>query len=172
MKIQTAGEQKYYDFIQERMNRLSTARIVWISLLCVALICSFSNIKMAVILGAIGVLLAVTNTKSVKALENKTEELPDKAEFFHQMTAPDNLEIPEAHILITKDYVLVMKTDLMIYQLDKMDKIEVGMAKDVQKTLFLTDKAGVRNEIISTMKGDGMQEEFDKVYLRLKARMN
>lgn len=32
MRIQTAGEQKYYDFIQERAKRLQTGMIVWGSL--------------------------------------------------------------------------------------------------------------------------------------------
>ena len=38
MAIQTAGEQKYYDFIEERAKSLRTGMIVWISLLAVALI--------------------------------------------------------------------------------------------------------------------------------------
>lgn len=171
MKIETAGQQKYYNFIEDRVKRLTTTRIVWVSLMCVALICSFSNMKIAAILGVAGALLAVLNTRSIKALDSKLEKLPDQKDFFRQITAPRNLELPEAHIIVMKDYVLVTKNDVMILQLSDMEKMEVGMVQDVQKTLFLTDKAGKRHEIISTIKGDGMQETFDKVYYRLEKNM-
>ena len=61
MNIQTAGQQKYYDFIQERAKRLKTGMIVWMSLLCLALISLSNNVVIAVIMALIGITLAVTN---------------------------------------------------------------------------------------------------------------
>ena len=43
MAIQTAGEQKYYDFIEERARSLRTGMIIWISLLAAALIAIFNS---------------------------------------------------------------------------------------------------------------------------------
>ena len=43
MAIQTAGEQKYYDFIEERARSLRTGMIIWISLLAAALIAVFNS---------------------------------------------------------------------------------------------------------------------------------
>ena len=44
MAIETAGQQKYADLTAKRIKSLQTGMIVWISLLCLALICSFDNI--------------------------------------------------------------------------------------------------------------------------------
>ena len=88
MNIQTAGQQKYYDFIQERARRLKTGMIVWISLLAVALTCMFSNVKLAIVLALAGIFLAVMNIKSQKALKSKLDGVTDKEEFFHQLADP------------------------------------------------------------------------------------
>ncbi len=171
MNIQTAGQQKYYDFIEERAKKLRTGMIIWGSLLAVAFIGMFSDIRIAVILALVGIALAVMNIKSQKALKEKLNVVRDKEEFFLQLTDPDTVEIPEYHLLITKDYTLVRKEDVYIYPLSEMEKIEVGLQKDVGKTLFLTDREGKRHEIISCMKNGGMQEEFDQAYRALNVRV-
>ena len=85
MRIQTAGEQKYYDFIQERAKRLQTGMIVWGSLLAVAFICLFSNIVITVILAVGGAFLAMTNIKARSELKGKLDQIEDKEEFFRQL---------------------------------------------------------------------------------------
>ena len=70
MAIETAGQQKYADLTAKRIKSLQTGMIVWISLLCLALICSFDNIMLAAIIGCVGIVLAVLNTKQEK---NSTE---------------------------------------------------------------------------------------------------
>ena len=60
MAIETAGQQKYADLTAKRIKSLQTGMIVWISLLCLALICSFDNIMLAaIILGTLGYLCAI-----------------------------------------------------------------------------------------------------------------
>ena len=43
MAIETVGQQKYADLTAKRIKSLQTGMIIWISLFCLALICSFSN---------------------------------------------------------------------------------------------------------------------------------
>ena len=57
---------------------------------------------------------------------------------------------------------------LKVYRLADMAKFEVGIG-DMQKALFLTDKSGKRNKIAETQKGDGRQEEFDRLYESVRA---
>ena len=57
MAIQTAGEQKYYDFIEERAKSLRTGMIVWISLLAVAFIAAFNSPVIGAVLAAAGVII-------------------------------------------------------------------------------------------------------------------
>ena len=53
MAIETAGQQKYADLTAKRIKSLQTGMIIWISLFCLALICSFSNNLLAIIVGIV-----------------------------------------------------------------------------------------------------------------------
>lgn len=171
MGIENAGQQKYAEFVSERAKKLQTGMIVWGSLLCLALICLFTNVAMAIVFAVMGVFLAVTNMKAQKKFREKISDVDDPDVFFRQLTDKDVLELPDEHIMIAKDYVLVLRTDVFLYQINDMEKIEVGKQADIKKVLFLTDKNGKRHEIISCTKGDGRQEDFDKVYGVLHERM-
>ncbi len=171
MAIETAGQQKYADLTAKRIKSLQTGMIVWISLLCLALICSFNNIMLAAILGCVGLALAVLNTKSRKEFNRKLDGIKDKEGFFRQLAAPDVLELKEEQVLVTKDYVVTVDTDVWVYDLNQMEKVEVGKQGNVKKTLFLTEPNGKRHTILSTTKGDGRQREFDQVYYRLHERL-
>lgn len=171
MSIQTAGEQKYYDFIEERTKKLRTGMIVWGSLLAVAFIGMFSDARLSLILAAVGLALAILNLKSQQALKGKLDAIEDKEEFFRQLTDTDLIELKDERLIILKDYVLCMKEDVFIYSFSEMEKVEVGLQGRVGKTLFLTDRQGTRHEIMSCVKDDGKQKEFDRVYDVLSERV-
>ena len=171
MAIETAGQQKYADLTVKRIKSLQTGMIVWISLLCLALICSFGNLMMAVILGCVGLVSAVLNTKARKEFNRKLDGIKNKEEFYRQLAAPDVLELKEEQVLVAKDYVVTVDADVWVYDLNQMEKVEVGKQGNVKKTLFLTEPNGKRHAILSTTKGDGKQREFDQVYYRLHERL-
>ena len=114
MNIQTAGEQKYYNYIEAQVKKLRTGMIVWGSLLAVALIGMFSDMRLALILAVVGVALAVLNLKSQQALKEKLDVVEDKEEFFRQLTDSESVELKEEQIIITKDYVLLGKDKVNI----------------------------------------------------------
>lgn len=169
MNIQTAGEQKYYDFISERTKSLRLSMIIWASLLAAAFIAALSNIKIGALLGIAGIVLAVLNVRSQKALKSKLNIIEDKKSFFNQLIAPETVESEEFRLLITADYVLKYKGDVYIYKLSDMEKTEVGIEKNGTKHLFLTEKDGSRRELADCLKDDS--EEFDRVYLALRKRV-
>lgn len=171
MSIQTKGQQKYYDFIEERVKKLRTGMIVWGSLLAVALIGMFSDMRLALILAVVGVALAVLNLKSQQALKEKLDVVEDKEEFFRQLTDSESVELKEEQIIITKDYVLLGKDKVNIYLLSEMEKVEVGLQGKMGKALFLTDRQGKRHEILTCVKGDGKQEDFDRAYSTMNERV-
>lgn len=170
--IQNAGQQRYYDFISERAKSIRTGMIVWISLLCVAFISLFNNPVIAAVLALAGAFLAVMNLKSQRALKEKLSVVPDQEEFFRQLTAPGVVTADNGHVLAAADYVLVYRTDVFIYPLADMEKIEVGFQGKTKKFLFLTDKNGERHEIMSCMQKAGESGEFDRVYYALKKRLD
>ena len=152
MAIQTAGEQKYYDFIEERARSLRTGMIIWISLLAAA-----------------GVLLAVLNVRNQRALRAKLSGIGDRADFFNQLIAPDTVEVPAFRLLVAREYVLSFRNDVFIYRLDDMDKVEVGLGRGGEKALFLTDRSGERHEIARS--GGKDDPEFDKAYSAVRERL-
>lgn len=165
MMVQTAGEQKYADFIQEKSKSTRMGMIIWISLLAVAFIASLSNIKVGILLGIVGAALGVLNVKSQKSLRKKLDGIEDKEEFFNQLIAEDAVELPQYRLLIAQDYVLKFKGDVFIYKIADMDKVEVGIQKEghnPQKVLFLTGKDGVRHEIAAC--GKEKDDGFDRAY--------
>ena len=170
-QIQTAGQQRYYDFIEDRAKKVRTGMIVWSSLLCLALISLFHNIVIAVILALVGAALAVSNMKSQKELKGKLDAISDKEEFFRQLTSPDVQTAQDGHVLVAKDYVLTYKTGVHIYCIQKKKKVEVGIQGNMKKYLFLTDSQGRRHEIMSCMRTAEDSAEFDKIYAALKGRL-
>ena len=110
------------------------------------------------------------NTKARKEFNRKLDRVKDKEEFYRQLAAPDVLELKEEQLLIAKDYVVTVDTDVEIYDLNQMEKLEVGKQGNIKKTLFLTEPDGKRHAILSTTKGDGRQRAFDQVYERLHKR--
>ena len=170
-QIQTAGQQRYYDFIEDRAKKVRTGMIVWSSLLCLALISLFHNIVIAVILALVGAALAVSNMKSQKELKGKLDAISDKEEFFRQLTSPDVQTAQDGHVLVAKDYVLTYKNDVHIYCILEKEKVEVGIQGNMKKYLFLTDSQGRRHEIMSCMRTAEDSAEFDKIYAALKGRL-
>ena len=139
-QIQTAGQQRYYDFISDRAKKVRTGMIVWASLLSLALISLFNNIVIAIILAVLGAALAASNVKSQKELKGKLDGVRDKEDFFNQLADTDTLSVQEGRILVTKDYVLTYRTDVFIYYIPDMEKVEVGLKGDEKKFLYLTER--------------------------------
>ena len=72
--------------------------------MCVALICSFNNIKLAAILGVIAIAYAVLNMKGRKEFKNKLNRIKDKEEFFRQLAAPDTLELKDEQLIVANHH--------------------------------------------------------------------
>ena len=75
--------------------------------------------------------------------------------------------------MLTKDYVLLYRNEVFVYLLKDMEKVEVGIrqqGEDRQKTLFLTDKAGERNEIAVCGRKE-QERAFDLAYHTLHDRV-
>ncbi|MEZ3486302.1 MAG: hypothetical protein K1W22_06830 [Lachnospiraceae bacterium] len=171
MNIQTAGQQKYYDFIEERAKKLRTGMIVWGSLLAVAFIGMFSDAGIAAVLALIGGAYAMVNIKAQRALKGKLDVVADPEEFFRQLADPDLTECKNCRLIITKDYVLSKDDDIFIYPLSEIEKVEVKSQKKDRKALLLIDREGRSHTITSCAGEAGMQEEFDLAYRVLSERV-
>ncbi len=173
MEIQTAGQQKYYDFISERAKSLRLGMIIWISLLAAALLAIFAGGVLGYILAMLGAALGVLNIRSQRMLKGRLDGI-NKEDFFNQLTETDTVEIPDYRLMVTRDYVLLNRGEILIFPLKKMSKTEVGIRQQGsgrQKTLFLTDGAGNRHEI-AVCNHVEQERAFDLAYHALHDRMH
>lgn len=166
MAIETAGQQKYADLTAKRIKSLQTGMIVWISLLCLALISSFSNIILAAIIGIVAVIYAIVNTKDRKAFNSKLDHIRDKDEFYRELTAPDAIELKKEQVLIARDYVVAVDKDVQIYDLAHIKKAEIRQQSG-KKTLILTDDKGRHHTIVSGSKNKKIDEACEIINTRV-----
>jgi len=79
MKIETAGEQRFYDFVEDRMKKYRIIDISWISIICSSFIAMASGQEVSIFIGLMllvfGVALGVKNHADRKALDKNIELL-------------------------------------------------------------------------------------------------
>lgn len=150
MAIQTAGEQKYYDLVEEKVKSLRTAMIVGISFLALALISMFSNIVLGILLGIVGAFLTAKNIRQQKEMNGQLEKLEDKEQFFRQLIASDTQEIRELGLIVTKDYIVqCSREELYICSREEIESAKILKEKGKQVLVF-TDGKGKRYEVART----------------------
>ena len=84
------------------------------------------------------------------------------------LESPEALHFEDFFLTLAPEAAVITYPVLKVYRLADMARFEVGIG-DMQKALFLTDKSGKRNKIAETQKGDGRQEEFDRLYESVRA---
>ena len=117
MEIRTAGQQKYYDFIEERAKSLRLGMIIWISLLAAALLAILAGGMLGYILAVLGAALGVLTIRSQKALRNKLDRIADREDFFNQLIEAETVEIPDYRLIITWEYALLYRPEVFVYPL-------------------------------------------------------
>lgn len=162
MRIQTAGEQKYYDCIEQKAKSLRTGMIIWISLLALAFIASLSDIRVGLPLAAAGALLALRNLRGQDRLRKKLAGIADRDAFYNQLIAPDAAELPKCGLLITRDYVLSFRKDVELYFLGDLEKAELRGGQ-----LVLTERSG-KEHVIPGCSG---KEETGRAYREVSRRL-
>lgn len=171
MRIQTAGEQKYFDIVQERVKTIRTGMIIWVSLLAVALIAGSSNLIIGGCAGFVGLFLAYTNVKAQIEMKKKLSHISDQTAFYNQLISPEAIEIPAFHMVITNEYVVSAKDDVFIFRKEELQAVEVGVQTSVynpRKVLFVTGKDGQRHEVAAITKDSSLEHSFSQVYELLK----
>lgn len=160
----TAGKQLYETFIFERKKRLLTAAAVWICMLLLSGVCMMQKNMVGIFFLGFGILLAAINVLSCLKMKNLLHEVEDKDQFQKELESDSAYTDQERKILILDHYVLLKSPEVVVLPMKEMKMVEVGCQENVKKTLFLTGKDDKRHPIISCIRGDGKQEEFDQIY--------
>lgn len=129
MAIESAGEQRYYDFIAPRMKKHRLIDISSLSIICAGFICLTAKAEEGIFIGlfliVLGISMAVKNMGSKQELNKKLDIVDDKKKFFKQLVDKETVEFKELQLIITNDYVLKYSDDLYIYKLADMKTVEI-----------------------------------------------
>ena len=148
MEFRTAGQQRFYDLIEEKAKHLRNVSIVWVSLLAAAGISALSGsthgIVVAVVLGLFGLGLAYTNLTSRKEISTALTKAGADEAFYNQLIAPDTEEFENMPLLVTHDYVVAADERVLIMKME-----EIADVKAQRGSLFIVGKD---NEAIEVLK--------------------
>ena len=129
MAIETAGEQKYYDFIEERVKKNRIMDIASISIVSAGFIAFTSKEDAGIFIGlfliVLGIALLIKNAGAKNDLNKKLDIVDDKRKFFRQLVDKETVEFKDLRLIITNEYVLKYSDDLYIYKLADMKTVEL-----------------------------------------------
>ncbi len=160
MAIESAGEQRYYDFIADKTKKNRLLDISCLSLISAGFIAFTSKAEECIFIGLIlviiGVVIAVKSTMLRNELHRKLEVIEDKKKFFHQLVSKDTVEFKDLRLLVTNDYLLKNSDELYIYKIADLKNVEIRNNK-----LLIVDCDNKRHEIALNEKGK--EDSFDTV---------
>ena len=158
MALESAGEQKYYDFIAECVKKYRMKDIQCIGLMCLGCVSLTRDIDEFIFIGITlivwGFALVIKNYDAKKTLSKKLNVIEDKEQFFDQLVARDTVEFKDLKLLITNDYLLKYSDTLYIYKFSEMKNVRIRNDK-----LYLID--GKKNEYVIAVNETGKENSFD-----------
>ena len=147
MEFRTAGQQRFYDLIEEKAKNMRNVSIVWVSLLAAAGISFLSGsshgMVVAVVLGLLGIGLAYTNLSSRKEINQALTKAGADEVFYNQLIAPDTEEFENMPLLVTRDYVVAADERVVILKME-----EISSVKAHKGSLFIVGKDGQTMEVL------------------------
>lgn len=158
MTIENAGEQRYYDFIADRMKKHRLIDISSLSIIFAGCIALTSKVEEGIFIGlfliVLGISLIIKNVGAKQHLNKKLDIVEDKKKFFKQLIDKETVEFKDLRLIITNDYVLKNSDDLYIFKLADMKTVEIK-----NNRLYIVGYDKERYEI--AVNEEGKENSFD-----------
>ena len=163
--------KNFSEILSDINKKSKTSLLICVTMLIAAPVMLLTRHSVGWLFAIMGAILAASLYCKHQRTQKELSKVRDFDSFCSQYdSACTKLEL--MGLTITDEYAVVTLPYLQIFQLDDMEKFEVGLQGDIRKVLFLTDKSGKRHKIAETQKGDALQEEFDKAYEAVRAHFN
>ena len=104
----------------------------------------------------------------VRRARAELAKLGDNDQAGKKLDGKEAVYYPPFGLTIGPDFAVLERPTLQVFRLGDMKKFEVGLAGDVRKVLFLTDRDGKRHPIAETRKEDDHQADFDRAYRQIR----
>lgn len=161
--------KSFNDIIADIQNRTRTNCVIFVSMLIAGIILLAFGHMAGWLFVCMGAALGCSLFSKKARLNKELSVITDMDAFCSEFDSAKSIHFDLLGLTLMKEYAVMELPYLQIIPLRDMEKFEVGLQGDVRKSLFLTDRKGVRHMIAETQKGDALQEEFDRAYEAVRA---
>nr|MBQ6242645.1 hypothetical protein [Lachnospiraceae bacterium] len=154
--------------LSDQKSKTKLSLLIFFSLFAAAAFLLSAGQIMGWVFLAMSLIIGATVILRIRRNREELAKLGDAAELQKKLDAWDTVYYPMFNLTVGTDFAVLEKPSLQVYPFRDMEKFEVGLAGDVRKVLFLTDREGRRHPVAETSRDDDKQADFDRVYNQVR----
>lgn len=155
--------------LSEQKSKTKLSLLICLSTLAASVLLLVSGQMIGLVFLAMSLIIGAALLVRIRRARAEMSKLGNNDEAGKKLDGAGAVYYPAFGLTIGPDFAMLEKPVLQVFLLHEMSKFEVGLAGDVQKVLFLTDRDGKRHPIAETRKEDDHQADFDRAYQQIRA---
>ena len=154
--------------LSEQKGKTKLSLLICLSMFAASVLLLVSGQMIGLVFLAMSLIIGAALLVRVRRAKAELAKLGNNDEAGKKLDGAGAVYYPAFGLTIGPDFAVLEKPVLQVFLLHEMSKFEVGLAGDVQKVLFLTDRDGKRHPIAETRKEDDHQADFDRAYQQIR----
>ena len=154
--------------LSEQKGKTKLSLLICLSMLAASVLLLVSGQMIGLVFLAMSLIIGAALLVRIRRARAEMSKLGNNDEAGKKLDGAGAVYYPAFGLTIGPDFAVLEKPVLQVFLLHEMSKFEVGLAGDVQKVLFLTDRDGKRHPIAETRKEDDHQADFDRAYQQIR----
>ena len=155
--------------LSEQKGKTKLSLLICLSMLAASVLLLVSGQMIGLVFLAMSLIIGAALLVRIRRARAEMSKLGNNDEAGKKLDGAGTVYYPAFGLTIGPDFAVLEKPALQVFLLHEMSKFEVGLAGDVQKVLFLTDRNGKRHPIAETRKEDDHQADFDRAYQQIRS---
>ena len=155
--------------LSEQKGKTKLSLLICLYMLAASVLLLVSGQMIGLVFLAMSLIIGAALLVRIRRARAEMSKLGNNDEAGKKLDGAGAVYYPAFGLTIGPDFAVLEKPALQVFLLHEMSKFEVGLAGDVQKVLFLTDRDGKRHPIAETRKEDDHQADFDRAYQQIRA---
>lgn len=155
--------------LSEQKGKTKLSLLICLSMLAASVLLLVSGQMIGLVFLTMSLIIGAALLVRIRRVRAEMSKLGNNDEAGKKLDGAGAVYYPAFGLTIGPDFAVLEKPVLQVFLLHEMSKFEVGLAGDVQKVLFLTDRDGKRHPIAETRKEDDHQADFDRAYQQIRS---
>ena len=155
--------------LTEQKSKTNLSLLICLSMFIASVLLLVNGQMIGLVFLVMSLIIGTALFVRVRRAREELAKLGDNDEAGRKLDAAEAVYYPAFGLTISPDFAVLEKPTLQVFLLGDMKKFEVGLAGDVQKVLFLTDRDGKRHPIAETRKEDDHRADFDRAYQQIRS---